>query len=84
VSAAWGKGSTRRWRRTRALVLDRDRGMCRLNLPGCTGTAEHVHHVLGKARGDDPALLVAACQHCNLSTGDPTRHDPLPRPRTAW
>jgi 5-methylcytosine-specific restriction endonuclease McrA len=83
-SAGWPSGSTRAWRRVRARVLDRDGHTCRLRLPGCTGRATHVHHVIGKQYGDDEAQLVAACEACNLTTGDPERHDPPPRPRTEW
>jgi 5-methylcytosine-specific restriction endonuclease McrA len=43
-----------------------------------------VHHLAGKGAGDDPANLVAACQHCNLKVGDPTKHDPDPIPWTGW
>jgi len=86
MSRAWAKGSTRAWRRTRALVLRRDGWECQLRRPGCTALATHVHHVHGRTTtGDDPTHLVAACAHCNLSIGDPTRTpDPAPRPRTRW
>lgn len=58
----------------------------------CTGRAEqtgehagHVHHTRGKAFGDNPAHLVAACQTCNLHIGNPDNGiDPQPRPRTRW
>lgn len=84
MSRGWEGGSTRAWRRTRRAVLERDRYRCRLQLPGCTGRANHVHHLAGKAQGDDPSKLVAACKSCNLKTGDPTRHDPDPRPWSGW
>lgn len=86
MSRAWAKGSTRAWRRTRGQVLQRDSWECRLKLDGCTTRATHVHHVHGRdVTGDDPAHLVASCEHCNLSVGDPTRQpDPAPRPRTRW
>jgi 5-methylcytosine-specific restriction endonuclease McrA len=84
VSKAWTGGSTRAWRRVRALVLARDGRLCRLQLAGCTTVATHVHHVRGKARGDDPAHLVAACAGCNLKVGDPTTYDPEPRSVTKW
>lgn len=85
----WQGGSTRSWRRTRARVLARDGWVCRLKVQGvCTHEATHVHHVLGrKASGDDERYLVAACEACNLHTGDPTRPDradPDPRPLTRW
>jgi hypothetical protein len=68
-----GKGSTRRWRALRLVILARDGWTCRLGLPGCTGRAEHVHHVLGKQFGDDPSQLRAACANCNRKIGDPLR-----------
>lgn len=85
----WQGGSTRAWRRTRALVLARDAYSCRLKVPGvCTIEATCVHHVLGrKASGDDERYLIASCEPCNLSTGDPTRPDradPDPTPLTRW
>ncbi|GEL17673.1 HNH endonuclease [Pseudonocardia asaccharolytica] len=86
VSRAWRGGSTRAWRRTRALVLARDGHRCQLQLDGCTTIATHVHHVIGRAVSGDEDLskLVAACAWCNQSTGDPRRHDPAPRPRGWW
>lgn len=82
----WSKGSTRGWRRTRAAVLVRDGHRCQLRLQGCTTIATQVHHTHGRGvTGDDPQFLVAACEWCNLSTGDPTRTpDPAPTPRTRW
>ena len=73
MSKGWAGGSTRRWRKIRALVLVRDSFRCQLRLPGCTLLAEHVHHTRGKALGDDPAYLLASCASCNLKLGDPTR-----------
>ncbi len=86
MSRSWAKGSTTRWRRVRAEVLVRDRGRCRLRIEGvCTGAATCVHHVAGRdATGDDPAYLVASCQPCNLTTGDPTNRDPPHRAMTTW
>lgn len=84
MSRSWAAGSTRAWRKVRAYVLTRDGHRCQLRLPGCTTVASHVHHLLGKQHGDDPAQLVAACAHCNLAVGDPRSHDPAPQPRTRW
>lgn len=85
MSEGWGSGSTRAWRLLRERVLVRDGHLCQLRLDVCTVKATHVHHTLGKTvTGDDPRYLVAACAPCNLKTGDPTRHDPLPQPRTDW
>jgi hypothetical protein len=64
-------------------VLERDAYRCQVKLDGCTHKATTVHHTAGKAAtGDDPRYLVAACEPCNLTVGDPSRHDPEPRPWT--
>lgn len=84
MSAGWGRGSTRLWRKRRAQVLARDGHRCQLRLPGCLGRADCVHHVRGRARtGDDPNQMVAACTPCNLAVGEPDA-DPEPRPTTRW
>lgn len=67
-------GSTRRWRRIRALVLTRDAFACRFILEdgrACGAYATHVHHIDGRAHGagDDPARLAAACARHNLEKG---------------
>jgi hypothetical protein len=97
MSQGWAKGSTRAWRRTRALVLARDAGRgCRAHrdgwcarVPGqhqCTDTQDTVHHTHGRATtGDDQRYLVAACRPCNLHIGDPTKHaDPPNKAVTRW
>ncbi|GLI00318.1 hypothetical protein Pa4123_55940 [Phytohabitans aurantiacus] len=89
MSRSWRKGSTRRWRKLRAKVLAsnamENKGRCTLQIPGvCTTTATCVHHTRGKAYGDDPRYLAAACEPCNLHVGDPTRHSPPPQPRSRW
>lgn len=87
VSRSWEGGSTRAWRRLRRDVLLRDGGVCQLKIPGvCTGVATHAHHTLGRARtGDDPLYVVAACEACNLKTGDPARAgDPRNVGVTKW
>lgn len=86
MSKAWAKGSTPRWRKIREQVLIRDHYLCRLKLDGCTTRATQVHHIHGKARGDDPAGLVSACEPCNLQVGDPTRSvaDPPPKTHSKW
>lgn len=87
--AGWdGRGSTRAWRRLRVAVLQRDRNRCRIRRPGtCVGTSVpmHVHHLLGKTRGDDPRFVVAACAPCNLAVGNPMKAaDPPCTPVTRW
>lgn len=99
MSRSWKGGSTRAWRRTRALILANNRatnggrcvahndGWC-AQVPGehtCTGEATQAHHTRGKRYGDDPRYLVASCQPCNLHIGDPDQApDPQPRPMTRW
>lgn len=90
MSRSWAGGSTRAWRELRRAILAANRietgGRCQLAIPGtCTGQANCVHHVKGKAHGDNPKHLVPACQACNLKVGNPTRnHRPRPRPTSRW
>lgn len=92
MSAGWTGGSTRRWRKTRTAVLDRDLWRCKVRVPTvCTGAATCVHHTLGRnVTGDeDTRYMVASCTECNLHIGDPATHTncPLcaqPTPRTKW
>jgi 5-methylcytosine-specific restriction endonuclease McrA len=89
MSKAWAAGSSTRWRKLRARILaDNTRtnqGLCQLRLRGCTGQANVVHHIYGRAiTGDDPAHLQAVCRHCNLKAGDPTTNHPMPRRVTRW
>jgi len=62
------------WKRKRRLVLARDEGRCQLQLPGCTGLATCVDHVLPRKYGGTEALanLRAACRRCNQRRGDGT------------
>jgi hypothetical protein len=97
VSTAWANGSTRAWRLVRSAVLARDSYLCRAHTDGwcakanratsheCTELADQAHHTRGKAFGDDPAHIVAACKTCNLHIGNPAETvDPQPEPRTRW
>ena len=87
MSGAWGNGSTWARRKTRKAVLDRDGWICQLQIPGtCAYRADCVHHLAGKAMGDDKDRLVAACTPCNLHVGDPAAgsSDPEHVQRTAW
>jgi 5-methylcytosine-specific restriction endonuclease McrA len=86
MSKAWASGSTRKWRKVRAAVLERDGHRCRIKLADyCTSVATEVHHTVSReAAGDDPTHLVAACRTCNVKVGEPGRHDPAPRVNAWW
>ena len=60
--------ATAAWRRVRKQVLERDRHVCQLREPGCTGRAEQVDHIINVAAGGaplDPKNLQSACPTCN-------------------
>lgn len=57
-------------KRTVKLVLERDGGICQLNLPGCAYVATVADHRANRGMGgskelNDPACLIAACEPCN-------------------
>ncbi len=65
-------------------MLERDGHECQLRIEGvCTVRATCVHHLQGKAYGDDPALLVAACDPCNARVSDPN-HSSAHQQVVAW
>lgn len=80
MSEAWRGGSTREWRRLRALILELNRqtngGHCRAGvLRVCKRVASVAHHTLGRnVTGDDPRFIVAICAPCNIHIGDPQTH----------
>lgn len=62
-----------------------NQGRCTLRRDGCTGEANSVHHVLGRAAtGDDTQYLVACCMHCNTSVGDPMKNEKPIRRISSW
>lgn len=92
MRALTARGSTRHWRRLRALVLDRDGHSCQLPVEGghagnggptCGAFATHVDHVVPRKLGgsDHPSNLRAACAPCNLRRG--ARVTPLDSGTTA-
>lgn len=71
MSAAWGKGSSRAWRRLRLIVLERDRWTCQVD--GCHAIATTVGHLDPLCEGN-PKLarldrLRAECARHNYSEG---------------
>lgn len=65
-SKAHGLASSR-WKRTRARVLERDRGLCQLGLRGCTVTATTVHRLpeFGPVHDENLDAYLSACAHCH-------------------
>jgi len=61
------------WKRLRLLALQRDGYVCCIRLPGCTGVATCVDHVMPLALAPDLALelenLRSSCQRCNAVLG---------------
>lgn len=80
-SALTPRGSTRRWRRLRVYVLERDNYVCRW----CgKGGANTVDHIVPRARGggDEPSNLAAAHKRCNEAKG--ARAPARPTPSRRW
>lgn len=67
MSKAWNTGSTQAWRRTTKQVLERDQHRCQLRHEHCTGTATEVHHLDGKANGNNPDRCIATCHRCHAT-----------------
>jgi hypothetical protein len=89
MSRSWSGGSTTRWRKLRKRILEANQhenaGCCQLAIPDiCTGKADCVHHVRGKAYGDRVVDLIAACSACNGHVGNPAKISPEPTPRSKW
>lgn len=67
-----GRLTSRAYRALRLAVLDRDRWVCQMRGPHCTGAATEVDHVVARANGGevwDPGNLRAACRACNSRGG---------------
>lgn len=72
------------WQRIRKQVLERDQYLCQIRYPGCTRRATQVDHIYPVAEHGptfDPALLRAACRHCNNARN---RKNPIPPPSRRW
>jgi hypothetical protein len=63
-----GGRTTAYWKRLRLQALERDHNRCTFGLPGCTGTATHVH-IRPELQGNHLAAGLAdcrsACPHCH-------------------
>jgi 5-methylcytosine-specific restriction endonuclease McrA len=74
VSARDPRYSTAAWQRLRRAVLARDRYLCQVQGPRCTGIADTVDHVLPSST--HPHLfwaeenLRASCRRCNYGRGN--------------
>lgn len=56
------------WHRSRTWTFHRANDRCEAKCcPGCTGRAEHAHHILMRSQGgaDDPSNLLAVCWVCH-------------------
>lgn len=79
MSRSWAGGSTRRWRKLRTYVLDRDGHLCQVPVAGgrkCGAHATHVDHITPLADGGnkwDSSNCRAACAPCNLSRSTAAR-----------
>jgi len=59
-----------KWHSLRKAILVRDKHLCQINAPGCTGRATQVDHIIPVARGGpwhQPSNLRASCSTCNLA-----------------
>jgi 5-methylcytosine-specific restriction endonuclease McrA len=90
-SAVSDAGSTTRWRRTRAVVLDRDRRRCQVPMPDggvCGEYADTAGHIVPRVQGGTDALtnLRAECRAHNFSAGAAlsNRARPPPRAPSRW
>jgi 5-methylcytosine-specific restriction endonuclease McrA len=86
MSEGWKGGSTTRWRKLRAAVLDRDGHLCQIRAAGCLDVATEVDHIQSLAFGGekyDPGNLRAACQPCNLGRRTVVV-DSRPTPHSRW
>ena len=73
MSALTPTGGTRKWRRIRAAVLNRDHHQCQVPLEDgiCGEPATHAGHIHARHHGgdDDPTNLRAECAHHSHSGG---------------
>ena len=89
-SSLTSAGSTRRWRRIRRLVLDRDGWRCQVLVDDAGNVVESPRPATPPAGPDDPTWLRAACPPHNLSRGDaatdarPDRRQPAGPTRWEW
>jgi 5-methylcytosine-specific restriction endonuclease McrA len=62
---------SRLYRKLRPLVLERDKGICQMQGPTCTGVAMTVDHIVPVVEGGADSLdnLRAACWACNARAG---------------
>ena len=63
ISALRDSGSTSRWRKIRARIIERDRGLCQL----CGNEGDSVDHIMPRIEGgtDDDYNLQLLCRSCN-------------------
>lgn len=74
-------GSSRRWRRIRAWVLDRDGHRCQVLVDGSGRVVETPRPSTGPYGPDDVAWLRATCPAHNLARGAAVTDSPTPTAR---
>lgn len=74
MSKTWAGGSTRRWRRVRALVLARDGYRCRAHEDGWCDRVPGMHACTGRAEQGGPDAGHAHHTHGRAVTGDDMRY----------
>lgn len=92
MSKAWEHGSSARWRRFRALLLEhwaqQGRTSCEILGRTCTGVVQQVDHIQPLSKGGqryDPTNCRPACQPCNTARGaSGVVPQPAPRPTSTW
>lgn len=74
MSASWASGSTRAYRRVRAVVLARDGYRCRAHADGWCARAPGTHTCTGRAELTGPDAGHAHHTHGRAVTGDDPRY----------
>lgn len=74
MSQSWQRGSTRRWRRTRAHVITRDKERCRAHNDGWCARVEGEHRCTGVAALTGPDAGHAHHTLGRAATGDDPRY----------
>lgn len=66
-TAAKNRAKKKAYDEARITVYKRSMGFCEARWDGCTGVANHAHHMKRRSQGglDEPSNLLAVCAHCH-------------------